>query len=212
MPNIDQAAKAWQVALAKRVGKAVQKRRKSVGLTAQALSARTVEFGYPLTRVAISKIESNQRSGKLDVAELFVLAAALDIPPALLLFDGYPSKEVEVLPGSMAVSSDAVHWLAGDQPIPVSVGEGEDGIITLGEAGDGVLMVQAVNKRDGLRQQINLLDTWLAVATAAGTSPQSEINGNRDARRSFEERYVAADRDARNANDRLWGVGASDAT
>src|ERR1700756_3655468 len=95
LPNVDQAAKEWQVELAGRVGAAIQARRKALRLTAQQLAQRTKELGYPVSRVAISKIEGNFRAGKLDVAELFVLAAALEIPPALLLFPDFPDGSVE---------------------------------------------------------------------------------------------------------------------
>ena len=57
-------------------------------MTAQQLAERTKELGYPVTRVAISKIESNSRAGKVDVAELLVLGAALGVPPVTLIFGG----------------------------------------------------------------------------------------------------------------------------
>src|SRR6478609_875348 len=116
MPNIDPAAKAWELDLAKRVGQAVQKRRNALNLTAQQLAERTAELGYPITRVAISKIETNKRVGKLDVAELLVLAAALDIPPVLLLFPGFPDGPVESLPGRDTESRKAVLWFSGQVP------------------------------------------------------------------------------------------------
>jgi transcriptional regulator with XRE-family HTH domain len=143
MPNIDPDAKAWELDLAARVGDAVQKRRNALGMTAQDLARRTADLGYPVTRVAISKIEGNMRAGKLDVAELIVLAKALDMPPVLLLYPGYPegydvtvddlhraevdqtgdapftvsfAAEVETLPGVTETSRDAVLWFAGQRP------------------------------------------------------------------------------------------------
>ncbi len=81
------------------LGVAVLWRRKALKLTALQLAERTKALGYPITRVAISKIEGNKRAGKLDLAELLTLAAALEIPPALLLFPDYPSDDrAEVLP------------------------------------------------------------------------------------------------------------------
>lgn len=126
MPNIDKAAKAWQLDLAGRLGEAVQARRKALNMTALQLAQRTKELGYPITRVAISKIETNTRAGKFDVAELFVLAAALDIPPVLLLFpgnirpvEGYGFGEVhELLPGVKVNDGDSGRWLSGLTPLP----------------------------------------------------------------------------------------------
>ncbi|MCH9668944.1 MAG: helix-turn-helix domain-containing protein [Actinomycetia bacterium] len=90
MPNIDPVVKAWELDLAARLGQAVQTRRNALGLTAQQLAQRTADLGYPITRVAISKIEGNKRAGKVDVAELIVLAKALEMPPVLLLYPGFP--------------------------------------------------------------------------------------------------------------------------
>ena len=113
MPKIDEAAKAWELKLAERVGKAVQKRRKALEMTGVELAERTAELGYPITRVAISKIEGNSRAGKLDVAELLVLAEALKIAPVLLLAANFPDGEVETGPGHSVESRDAVGWFSG---------------------------------------------------------------------------------------------------
>jgi len=60
-------------------------------------------------------------TGKLDVAELFALAVALEIPPALLLFPTFPDGAVEVLPGSSPSTVKAREWLSGDAPLPITV-------------------------------------------------------------------------------------------
>jgi transcriptional regulator with XRE-family HTH domain len=122
MPNIDQGAKAWELELAGRVGQAVLRRRRALGLTAVQLADKTRDLGYPITRVAITKIETNKRAGKLDIAEVLVLAAALEIPPALLLFSTFPEGgSVELLPGYNADPSAAVRWLCGEKPLPVQI-------------------------------------------------------------------------------------------
>ena len=113
MPKVNEAAKAWELTLAQRVGDAVAKRRKAKGLTGVQLADRTAELGYPITRVAISKIETNSRAGKLDVAELLVLAEALEIPPVLLLAADFPDGKVETRPGHTVDSLDAVRWFSG---------------------------------------------------------------------------------------------------
>ena len=119
MPHIDETAKAWQLDLAGRVGAAVLARRKVLGLTAVQLAERTRALGYPITRVAITKIENNARAGKLDVSELLVLGKALEIPPALLLFPGYPDGKVKLLPGFEAASDEAVRWVSGAAVWPI---------------------------------------------------------------------------------------------
>jgi transcriptional regulator with XRE-family HTH domain len=148
MPNVDQVAKEWETELARRVGAAVQARRKALGLTAQQLAELTKESRYPITRVAISKIEGNSRAGKLDLAELLVLAAALEISPALLVFPGFPDGSVEVLPDRMAGNEAAVKWLGGRSS------EGQ-----IAPDHDGTALVEAVAKRRELASELYTLET-----------------------------------------------------
>jgi transcriptional regulator with XRE-family HTH domain len=116
MPKIDESAKEWQKDLALRVGAKVQARRKELGLTALALAERTGELGYPISRVAVGKIETGHREGKLDLAELVVLAAALGMPPVMLVYPDLPHGSVEVLPGRECDAIDALAWFSGDSP------------------------------------------------------------------------------------------------
>jgi transcriptional regulator with XRE-family HTH domain len=114
MPKIDQAAKVWQKDMAERVGRAVQTRRQDLKMTAAVLAKRTAELGYPVSRVAIGKLENNHREGKFDLAELLVLAAALDIAPLELLYPGAPDQVVELLPSQTATTLDASTWFIGN--------------------------------------------------------------------------------------------------
>jgi transcriptional regulator with XRE-family HTH domain len=114
MPHIDQSAKTWEMELSGRIGAAVQARRNALKLTAQQLAERTRALGYLVTRVAISKIETNNRAGKFDVAELLVLAAALDLAPVQLIFPDLVDGPVQVLPNRTVTSANAVAWFAGD--------------------------------------------------------------------------------------------------
>jgi transcriptional regulator with XRE-family HTH domain len=117
LPKIVESAKQWQKDLALRVGAAVQARRKELNLTASTLADRTAELGYPISRVAIGKIETGHREGKLDLAELVVLASALGIPPVTLLFGGAPDKAIESLPGEKATSVATLAWFVGDREL-----------------------------------------------------------------------------------------------
>jgi transcriptional regulator with XRE-family HTH domain len=114
MPSIDPRAKEWQLAWAERIGNAIQDRRKQLGLTAQELARRTEKIGYPISRVAISKIESNSRAGKIDVAEVAVLAMALGSPPVMLLYPGLPHTSYRYLPNAQHYAIDALMWFTGE--------------------------------------------------------------------------------------------------
>lgn len=115
LPKSVESAKQWQKDLALRVGAAVAARRKELNLTASALAERTADLGYPVSRVAIGKIETGHREGKFDLAELMVLAAALSVPPVALVFPHLPDGDVELLPGRPPTSSaDAMRWFSGE--------------------------------------------------------------------------------------------------
>jgi transcriptional regulator with XRE-family HTH domain len=116
MPNVNEAAKAWELGLSGRVGKAVRARRDELGLTAGQLHELTAATGYPVHRVAITKIENNTRAGKLDIAELLALATALKIPPLELLFGGPPGDTTAYLPTVSTSTLDAVTRFTGDLP------------------------------------------------------------------------------------------------
>lgn len=113
MPNIDLDAKAWQEAGSKRFGQAVASLRVAQGLTAVQLSARTKELGYPITRSTIARIEGNHRAGKVDLAELIILAAALNTSPVNLVYPGPYQSALEIMPGRNAAGFNAAQWFSG---------------------------------------------------------------------------------------------------
>ncbi len=105
----------WSQQIVDRVGKEVRRARTAASppLSGQALSERTAELGHPISRAVISDLETGRRRG-LDVADLIVLAAALQIAPVQLLFPDLPRGPVDVLPGRPHESHDAVRWFAGE--------------------------------------------------------------------------------------------------
>jgi transcriptional regulator with XRE-family HTH domain len=121
MPSIDEGAKTFENNLASRFGFALSTRRKALKVTASEVARLTAELGYPISRGAIAKIESNSRSGKIDLAEVLVLSAALDIPPLLLLFPGFATDGgAEVVPGVLTKEDEALRWMSGQVPFPQS--------------------------------------------------------------------------------------------
>lgn len=98
------------------VGKAMRRARGS--RSARQLSEQTEQFGYRISPEVIAKLDSGHRGAVLSVTELLALAAALDIPPALVLFPGYPDGEVEYLPDRRASAKAAADWFAGNAPLP----------------------------------------------------------------------------------------------
>lgn len=223
MPNIDPTVKAWELDLAARFGEAVQKRRNALGLTAQQLAQRTADLGYPVTRVAISKIEGNMRAGKIGIAELIVLAKALETPPVLLLYPGFPDGydvtvdetygpgepftvtfpgEVETLPGQKESSRDAVLWFAGQSPSMWHSGGGpiddEEVRQKLGASimQSDALALETAKQADAQRREIDREDI-----------PPAEAEQLRRLMQHNEAVVARLRHSIKNDQDRLWGAG-----
>jgi transcriptional regulator with XRE-family HTH domain len=190
MPKVDESARGWELTLSGRFGEAVATRRKVLGLSAIQLWERTVELGYPVTRISISKIENNARVGKLDVAEVLILAVALDIPPALLLFPDYPHGQVELLPGAVTESEQAVRWLAGEEPAPRPEGGRYP-------TNPGVELVRQAHNRTELAQRS--IETFFSVRDAASEEAASELL------QAFMDKKDAAERHIEGLSAELWG-------
>lgn len=109
----------WAIRLAADIGRSVAYHRSGEPgaqgrrMSAQALADRCAELGLPIGRVAITKLENGIRE-KVSIAELLVLAAALEVPPVLLIFPVGREKAVEVLPARPLDPWHATLWLSGD--------------------------------------------------------------------------------------------------
>jgi transcriptional regulator with XRE-family HTH domain len=70
---------------------------------------RTGSSAAPLSLTTISRTQiANYESGRkknLDIAELLILAAALDVPPLVLLYPDLPAGKVEIIPDRPGTSS-----------------------------------------------------------------------------------------------------------
>ena len=77
----------------------------------------TESLGYPMSVNTITDLELGRRS-RLEVTELLVLADALDVPPAQLLFPELPDGVVRALPNTPMTSFDAVRWVSGEGDLP----------------------------------------------------------------------------------------------
>lgn len=108
------ATQSWGWQLHHRIGGAVREARRLRRLTAQQVADKTAEMGYPISRDVIANYESGRKQS-LDIAELLVLAKALDVPPLALLFPGQAAAPVEVLPGVSSSTLDAVLWFGADR-------------------------------------------------------------------------------------------------
>lgn len=104
------AGDEWAADVVQRVGAEVKRLRGSSG-SAQWLSERCAELGYPIGRATISEIEVGRRK-TVSVPELIVLAAALDTSPVCLVYPGPYKGRVEFLPGNSEMEYDAAQWFS----------------------------------------------------------------------------------------------------
>lgn len=104
----------WPERLAARVANEVRRYRLNLNLSAQQLSDRCTELGMEIPRAVISNMENGRRTS-VSLAELLVLAAALDVPPASLAFPVGYDEETEALPGTPTPPYEAVRWFGGEE-------------------------------------------------------------------------------------------------
>jgi len=114
----------WATHLTFDVGKRIAEYRTARGLSGQQLADRCAELGMPgLNRQVITKLE-NRRREAISLAELLVLARALDTSPVLLALSIGKQQSTEVLPGQSLGTWDAALWLAGE----VQLSDAPDGL------------------------------------------------------------------------------------
>jgi len=114
----------WSDETHTRIAAAIKKARGK--RSAQWLADRTAELGYPMTRSQIANYESGRKQS-LDVAELIVLAAALDTSPVVLVYPGpYVDDLVEALPGVNAPKFIAAQWFSAAQWFGMAQKPGDD--------------------------------------------------------------------------------------
>ncbi|MGW2539702.1 helix-turn-helix transcriptional regulator [Kitasatospora sp. NPDC001574] len=119
----------WVEQLAGMSGAAIKKRRAELGLTAGAVAQRCTDLGFPISRQSVSRLEAGKRDAPLNLAELLVLARALEVPPVLLVAPLDQQESVHVAPGIEVPAAEALVWITGEGP---SAEGGEGPVAALG--------------------------------------------------------------------------------
>ncbi|MEV0446152.1 helix-turn-helix transcriptional regulator [Streptomyces spectabilis] len=107
----------WPTRLAHRIAGEVRRYRAMRGISAQQLSDLCSDVGMDIPRAVISNLENGRRTS-VTVAEVLVLAAALDVPPLLLVFPVGYQELCEVLPNRQRDTWGGLLWAAGDRDTP----------------------------------------------------------------------------------------------
>src|SRR5664280_405378 len=107
-------AAGWEARMTETVARQIDHWRGVRSLGAQKLADRTAELGMPVARNTIANLENGRRTTRT-VGELLALAAALDIPPVVLLVPLGTSSDAETLPGVTVSTDRAFGWVAASQ-------------------------------------------------------------------------------------------------
>lgn len=99
----------WSSRLVAAVAGSVYAQRKRRKMSAQQLADACGRLGYSVPRSVLTNLENGRRE-TVSLAEWLVLAAALQVPPLLLLFPVGRVDVVEPLPGVEVPPMHALHW------------------------------------------------------------------------------------------------------
>ncbi|MGW1000770.1 helix-turn-helix domain-containing protein [Streptomyces sp. NPDC002520] len=116
----------WSARLALSVAREVRRHRQAKGWSAQQLSDRCAEIGMPIQRSVLANLESGRRT-TVTIAEISVLAAALEVPPLSLVYPAGYEKVVEGLPGRHGDAYDWAFWFSGEELLPGEENEEAEG-------------------------------------------------------------------------------------
>lgn len=107
-------ADEWAQAMTTRLGAQIKELRGSRSV--QWLEDRTVELGSRISRSTISELETGQRKS-ITLADVIILARALDALAVDLIYPGDYTDTVEALPGVHVQKGEAKEMIAGSLPL-----------------------------------------------------------------------------------------------
>lgn len=111
----------WQERLTGVIAAEVRRERVKRKLSTQQLADRCDRLGFPIPRSVLANLENGRREA-VSVAELLVLAAALEVAPGLLVNPLGHQATTEVLPGRELPAWEAILWLSGQVRLPNDAG------------------------------------------------------------------------------------------
>jgi transcriptional regulator with XRE-family HTH domain len=125
----------WQEQITRSIAWQIRRHRLHRKLSAQKLADRCEQLGFAIPRSVIANLENGYREA-VSVAELLVLAQALEVPPVLLVAPLDSQKTMELLPGRCGSTAAAVLWLTGQGDLRESPGRfdvlwNDDGLIPI---------------------------------------------------------------------------------
>ena len=132
-------------------------------MSAQDLADRCALLGMPIHRSVLANLENGRRPS-VSVAELLVLATALEVPPILLALPLGHEDEIEILPGVAVNTWDAGRWWAGYR---VARYVGDAGAAALFPDGDDEAALLYGHAHDEILYRLRTMHAGLERATVA---------------------------------------------
>jgi transcriptional regulator with XRE-family HTH domain len=170
----------WSERLARSVARELRRFREARGMSAQQLADACASIGMPIQRSVIANFENGRRTS-IGVAEVLVFAAALKIPPVLLISPAGSEPSFELLPGRHEEAYAAAMWIGGTYPAL-----SEDASLyrrnPIPDSYDAGKMMQRIDK---LKEEIEELESLAGQLTARRDAVHVE-------QEEAEKRYVHA--------------------
>lgn len=186
---------AWPAAWSAQIGARIRTLRDVAGLSAQKLSDRCEDFGFPIPRSTIANIESGRKEA-IPLHEIVVLAAALGTSPTSMLFPLDEPVLVPVLPGISLDPFEGWAWFAGtawmyNSHLPRALYSGP-----ASEANDEVMSVQI--------RLAELTDSWTMMRRAVNRIDRVSLNGpGSDTSQAMRDSLTKLEAEMRSAHEYL---------
>lgn len=119
--------------MAQVIAREVRRHRDARKISARQLAERCAEIGMDIPQPVLANLENGRRSF-VSVAELLVLAAALDVPPILLVAPLGRQETTEILPGRELGTWDAVLWQSGEMRLTAGSTESPTELMNVADA------------------------------------------------------------------------------
>jgi transcriptional regulator with XRE-family HTH domain len=159
---------SWQARVTCVVAAQLRHYRDIRGLSAQDLTDRCAELGFTFPRPVLSNLENGRREA-VSVAELIILARALDVSPLQLVTPAGRQDAIELFPGDERPVWDAARWFTGEIDLEELNGQ-LPGIPLPGWQGN----VDPVEPLPAFRRHDALVAAWRAQRDVVLPSPQGE--------------------------------------
>lgn len=160
----------WGERLTRSIAAEIKRRRTELRWSAQKLSDACGELGFEFPRSTLADLESGRRK-HLSVAELIALAAALGVPPLLLIYPVGRKAEAEVWPGEVRPAFRSALWFSGEAAVPVEAVPGGE-VIDEADWHSPARPLVMYRENDAVyRKEIGSLDTARQLAGAAAVVP-----------------------------------------